>query len=80
MCIDYPQKLRKGIDIKEMMPIAWELPRESFFAKVNLPQSSNPTVNFLDALVRKNDLIHTEFRGTNQPKYMKKDKVPNLVS
>jgi len=54
-----------------MMPKAWELPSEAFFGDVNLPTSPNPTINFLDVLVRKNKLLHEQFRGKNQPSYMK---------
>ena len=42
---------RRKVNIKEMLPKDWELPKELF--EINLPCSSSKIVNFCDSMVRK---------------------------
>jgi hypothetical protein len=51
-----------------MMPKQWDLPDELF--AVHLPISDNPTINKMDAMIRKANLLNTEYRGTRKPDYM----------
>ena len=35
-----------------------------------MPISDNPTINFVDSIKRKANLLNTEYRGTRKPDYM----------
>ena len=49
------------MDIKQFLPTEWDMPE--LLAQVNLPVSDNPTINFLDAVKRKANILNDEFRG-----------------
>jgi hypothetical protein len=59
---------RKPIDLQKKIP-HWEPP--TYLHEVNMPQSSSSTANFLDAVVRKVNMLHEEFRGDRQPMFMR---------
>jgi len=49
-------------------------------SQVNLPSTDNPTINFLDAVKRKANLLNDNFRGNRQPEYMRYATVSKLPS
>jgi hypothetical protein len=59
---------KKPFDASKMMPKQWDLPDELF--AVHMPVSDNPTINFIDAMKRKANLLNNEYRGTRKPDYM----------
>jgi hypothetical protein len=50
----------KKLDISKMMPKVWDLPEDT--TAIYLPKSDNQVINLCDALTRKANMIHKEFR------------------
>ena len=68
------------MDVKQFLPTEWDMPE--LLAQVNLPVSDNPTINFLDAVKRKANILNDEFRGKRQPEYMRyatASKLPSIT-
>ena len=56
------------VDLASKMPKNFDLPPELF--EINMPKSSNPTINFCDAIVRKANILNDKFRSHRKPAYM----------
>lgn len=65
--LDYGRKSNK-ININSLLPKDFSLPEELF--AVNLAKSSNPTINFCDAMIRKAGILQENYiisRSQTQP-------------
>jgi hypothetical protein len=63
--LDFP-KYREPFVAKEYMPAVFEHPDALFNFQMRI--SENPTINFIEIMKRKANLLQTEYRGKNKPR------------